>query len=60
MLANIVNIGGGDVDDVSLSNYTVRTAGKSAVEEAAQKVKQDFKTMISEDLGKYQLLQLSK
>ena len=47
------------MNDVSLSNYTVKTAGKSAVE-AAQKVKQDFKTMISEDLGKYQLLQLSK
>ena len=31
MLANVINIGGGNVDDFSLSNKTVRRAGTSAV-----------------------------
>ena len=52
MLANIINVGGGNVDDFSLSNYTVRMAGTVTVKEAAEKIKMDFKTVLEEDHNK--------
>ena len=43
LLANVINCGGGDVSDFSLSNKTVRRSGTVAVKEAAMKIKTDFK-----------------
>ena len=51
MLANVINAGGGSVDDFSLSRTTVRVAGASAVKEAAENVKIDFKKLLQEDIA---------
>ena len=50
MLANFINIGGGDIADFSLSNKTVRNAGTITVREEAQRIKEDFKKVV-ENLG---------
>ena len=50
-LANVINVGGGDVKEFSLSNKTVRTAGTDSVKEAAEQIKKDFKKIVKEDLG---------
>ena len=50
MLANVINIGGGNVADFSLSNKTVRRAGTDSVKEAAAKIKENFKKVLVEDL----------
>ena len=50
MLANFINIGGGDNTDFSLSNKTVRNAGTVTVREEAQRIKEDFKKVV-ENLG---------
>ena len=50
MLANFINIGGGDIADFSLSNKTVRNAGTVTVREEAQRIKEDFKKVV-ENLG---------
>ena len=51
LLANIINVGGGDVNDFSLSNKTVRLAGAASVKESADQIKRDFKKLVEEDLG---------
>ena len=51
MLANVINIGGGDIAEFSLSKTTVRNAGIATVREDAEKVKEDFKKVLVEDLG---------
>lgn len=56
MLANIINVGGGNVDDFSLSNKTVRRAGTVTVKEAAEKIKNDFTKILIEDLGGKEVL----
>ena len=48
-LANIINVGGGDINDFSLSNTTVRTAGLSAVKETAVDIKENFRKKLIED-----------
>ena len=50
MLANVINIGGGSVEDFSLSNKTVRKAGADTVKEVAEKIKKYFKTLLNEDV----------
>ena len=45
MLANIINVDGGDVEKFSLSNTTVRNAGTTAVKEGAKDMKEKFKKM---------------
>ena len=50
-LANVINVGGGDIKEFSLSNKTVRTAGTDSVKEAAEQIKKDFKKIVEEDLG---------
>ena len=52
MLVNVINIGGGSVDDFSLSNKTVRRAGTATVKEAAENIKEEFKKLLEEDLDK--------
>ena len=49
-LVNIMNIGG-DVSDFSLSNKTVRTAGVSAVNEAAEEIKTNFRNKLVENMS---------
>ena len=48
-LANIINVGGGDIEEFSLSNKTVRKSGADAVRESAQDIKKHFKKMCSEE-----------
>ena len=50
-MANVINVGGGDLNDFSLSSKTVRIAGAAAVKETAEKVKFDFKKLVEESLG---------
>ena len=38
MLANIINVGGGNIDDFSISNKTVRRAGTAKVKEVAEDI----------------------
>ena len=57
MLANVINVGGGDIAEFSLSNKTVRKAGTATVKETAEKLKKDFKKVVEEDLeGKESIL----
>ena len=49
LLANIINVGGGDVEKFSLSNKTVRNAGTSAVKESAEDIKEKFKRMCKDE-----------
>ena len=57
MLANVINVGGGDIAEFSLSNKTVRKAGTATVKETAEKIKKDFKKVVEEDLeGKESIL----
>ena len=56
MLANVINVGGGNVADFSLSNKTVRRAGAKSVKEAAVKIKSDFKKVVVEKLGEKECL----
>ena len=51
MLANIINVGGGDVSEFSISNKTVRTAGAEAISDCADKIKSNFKKYVKEELG---------
>ena len=51
MLANLINVGGGDIRDFSISAKTVRTSGAKAVKEAAVEAKKDFKRVLKEDLA---------
>ena len=46
MLANIINVGGGDIKEFSLSRTTVRIAGKFFVRESAADIKDDFKNLV--------------
>ena len=50
MLANVINIGGGNVAEFSLSNKTVRKAGADSVKEVAKNIKEDFKKVLVDDL----------
>ena len=49
LLANIINVGGGNIEEFSLSNKTVRKAGTVAVKESADEIKRDFKKMCREE-----------
>ena len=49
ILANVINVGGGDIEEFSLSNKTVRNAGTSAVRDAGDKIKEDFKKFCVEN-----------
>ena len=51
MLANVINIGKGDIVDFSLSNKTVRMAGTVTVRKDAAKIMEDFNKLLVEDLG---------
>ena len=42
MLANIINVGGGNIEDFPLSNSAVRNAGAKEVSEFAASIKSDF------------------
>ena len=50
MLANVINIGGGNEAEFSLSNKTVRKAGADSVKEVAKNIKEDFKKVLVDDL----------
>ena len=49
--ANVSNVGGGDVNDFSLSRSTVRIAGAAAVKESAANIKINFKKLVEDLLG---------
>ena len=51
MLANVVNAGGGNIEDFSLSNYTVHSAGHEMVQKTAREIKSDFKKVVRETIG---------
>ena len=49
LLGNIINVGGGNIAEFSLSNKTVSKAGTIAVEESADEIKRYFKKMCREE-----------
>ena len=51
LLANIINVGGGDVENFSLSRETVRRAGATAVKDTANNVKNNFVKLVEESFG---------
>ena len=51
MLANLIDGGGGDIRDFSISDKTVRTSGARAVKEAAVDANKYFKRILKEDLA---------
>ena len=57
LLANIINVGGGDVSEFSLSNKTVRLAGAASVKESAAQIKIDFKKMVVKKFTLFMLME---
>ena len=56
ILANIVNAGGGNVEEVSLSKSTVHTAGTAMVKKTAEDIRKNFKTTVKSSFGSKEAL----